>query len=109
MGKYQVKKSTNGQFYWTLKASNGEPLLASETFATKQNCLNGIASSKQSVADSNFQRLTGSGSQPYYFNQRANNYEVLAKSEMYSSEQARENGISAVKREAPTATTEDLT
>lgn len=108
MGKYQIRKTSNGQFRWTLKASNGETLLTSETYVSRQGCLDGVASSKVCVADKNFDKKTSVSGQPY-FNQVANNYQVLGTSEMYSSTSARDNGIDSVKRNAPTATIEDLT
>lgn len=108
MGKYQITRTSNGQFRWVLRASNGDKLLTSETYTTKQNCLNGVASSKVSVSDNNFSKLTSLSGLPY-FNQIANNYQVLGTSEMYSSTTARDNGIDSVKRNAPTATIEDLT
>ncbi len=108
MGKYQIRRTSNGQFRWTLKASNGENLLTSEAYTTKQGCLDGVASSKVCVADKNFYKKTSISGQPY-FNQAANNYQVLGTSEMYSSTAARDNGIDSVKRNAPTATNEDLT
>lgn len=107
MSKYQIKKTINNQYRWVLKATNGETLITSETYTTKQNCLNGIASSKVSVSDKNFERKSSIAGQPY-FNQVANNYQVLGTSEMYSSITARDNGIESVKRNAPTATIEDL-
>lgn len=106
--KYIIRKSINGQYYWVLKARNGETLIKSETYTTKQSCINGINSSKVSIADSNFERKM-SINWKYYFNQRANNYQVLGTSEMYESAQGRDNGIEAVKREAPVAIIEDLT
>lgn len=108
MGKYQIRRTSNGQFRWTLKASNGETLLTSETYTSKQSCLEGIASSKVCVADRNFEKKTSLSGQPY-FNQVANNYQVLGTSEMYSSNFARDNAIESVKRNAPSATIEDLT
>jgi len=107
--KYQIKKSINNQFYWVLYAVNGKIILpSSEQYISKQGCQNGIASSKRSVADSNFKRLTAQNGQ-YYFLQRANNHEPLGRSEMYESSYARDNGIDAVKRDAPIATVEDTT
>jgi uncharacterized protein YegP (UPF0339 family) len=108
MGKYLVKKSSNSQFYWVFNASNGEPIMKSEMYSTKQGCLNGVASSKKSVDDRNFQRMTSVNAK-YYFNQLANNYQVLGTSEMYNSSQGCENGIFVVKREAPSAQIEDQT
>lgn len=108
MGKYLVKRSSNNQFYWVFNASNGEPIMKSEMYTTKQGCLSGVASSKTSIADSNFQKMTSVNAK-YYFNQRSTNYQVLGTSEMYNSGQACENGIAVVKREAPGAIIEDLT
>ena len=107
--KYQIKKSINNQFYWVLWAVNGKIILtSSEQYTTKQNCQLSIASSKKNVADSNFKRLRAQSRQ-YYFLQVASNYEELGKSEMYESAPACENGIAAVKRDAPIAAIEDLT
>lgn len=107
--KYQLNKSKNEQYYWVLFAVNGEIILnSSETYTSKDAALNGIQSSKTNVGDTNFQRLTALNGQPY-FNQIAANWKVIGKSEMYNSVQARDNGIAAVKRDAPGARIEDLT
>ena len=108
MGKYQIKRTSNGQFRWILKATNGEILITSESYVSKQGCLDGVASSKVCIADKNFDKKTSTAGQPY-FNQVANNYQILGTSEMYSSIAARDNGIDSVKRNASTATIEDLT
>lgn len=107
MSKYVIKSTSNGQFHWNLKAGNGEIILTSETYVTKQGCENGIESSKNNIADSNFQKLTATNGQ-YYFNQRSNNYQVIGTSEMYTTASARDNGIASVQRNAPNAIIEDL-
>ena len=45
-GKFILKKSANGQFYFRLQAGNGEPILKSEMYATKASAVNGIESIK---------------------------------------------------------------
>lgn len=45
----------------------------------------------------------------FYFYLRATNGEIIATSETYKSKQGAENGIAAVKREAPGATVIDMT
>ena len=40
--RFEVLKSKNRQFYFILKASNGEPILTSETYKSKQACKEGI-------------------------------------------------------------------
>lgn len=107
--KYRLSKSSNNQYYWVLFAVNGEIILnSSETYVSKEGALNGIQSSKTNVADSNFQKLTASNGQ-LYFNQIATNWKIIGKSEMYNSVQGRDNGIAAVKRNAPLARIEDIT
>ena len=39
---FHINSSTNGQFYFTIKASNGEVLAHSETYTSKQNAINAI-------------------------------------------------------------------
>jgi uncharacterized protein len=107
--KYIIKRSSNLQYYWVLYAVNAEALIKSEMYTAKENCKNGIASSKVCIADSNFKRNNAVNGYQYYFNQVANNGQVLGTSEMYNSTQAMENGIAAVKRDAPIAGIEDLT
>ncbi|WP_457802577.1 YegP family protein, partial [Vibrio cholerae] len=45
-GKYELKKSSNNQFYFVLKATNGQVIATSEMYTTKQNAINGIESVK---------------------------------------------------------------
>lgn len=106
--KYQIKWSSNRQYYWVLRSVNAEVLLTSETYVSKQGCKDGIAASKVCTGDNNFRRYTASNGYQYYFTQIAANGQVLGTSEMYNSVQARENGIAAVKRDAPKAGVEDL-
>jgi uncharacterized protein len=106
--KFQMFKSTtNGQFYYRLRAKNGEIILNGEGYTTKQSCLVGIASVKENAPlDSRYERKDGYMN--YTFNLKAANGEIIGRSENYTTSSARENGISAVKGDAPTAPTEDL-
>lgn len=42
--KYVLKKSSDGQFYFVLKAANGETIATSERYTTKSAATNGIES-----------------------------------------------------------------
>ena len=109
MGKFKVfRSSVNQQFYFRFNASNGEQILSSEMYTTKQNCLNGIAAVKaRAPFDSAYLRLDNFGD--YRFNMISPNYQVIARSsEGYVNKQNRENAIEVVKKEAPTALIEDL-
>lgn len=101
------KSSSNYQYYYNLKAKNGEIILNGEGYTSKQNCLNGIASVKANAPfDSRYERKDGFNN--YTFNLKAANGEIIGRSENYTSSYSRENGIDAVKRDAPNAPIEDL-
>ena len=45
--KFVIKKRTDGQYMFNLVAPNGEIILTSEGYTTKDNCINGISSVKE--------------------------------------------------------------
>ncbi len=49
--KFEINKSKNGQFYFNLKAGNGQTIVTSETYTSKQNCEHGISVTKKDVSD----------------------------------------------------------
>ena len=108
-GKFEVTKSKNGMFLFNLKAGNGQIILTSQMYETLDSATQGIASCKANSAhDERFERAQSSADQPY-FNLKADNGQVIGRSEMYTSVAARENGIVSVKTNAPGADTKDLT
>lgn len=106
--KFQVfKSSVNSQYYYRLRAANGEIILSSEGYTTKQSCFVGIDSVKTNAPfDIRYDRKDAANN--YSFNLKAANGEIIGRSESYTSSAARENGISAVKKDAPGAPVEDL-
>lgn len=105
--KFVINRSKNDQFYFNLHAVNSYKILKSEMYTTKQNCINGIESvKKHALEDRNYERAIASNGQ-YYFNLKASNGQVIGTSEMYTTATSRDNGINAVKRDAPIAETED--
>jgi uncharacterized protein YegP (UPF0339 family) len=106
---YELKPAKNDQFMFNLKAANGEIILTSETYKSKDAALNGIESvKKNSPLDEQYERKTSTSSQPYFV-LKAKNYEVIGRSETYSSEGAMEKGIESVKKNGPVATLNDIT
>ena len=106
-GKFLLKKASDGQFYFQLKAGNGETILTSEMYAAKPSATNGIASVKTNAPiDERYERKTNKSGKPM-FNLKASNAQVIGTSESYSSESARDAGIASVKANAPSATTDD--
>ena len=109
MGKFEIKKRKNGEFQFNLKASNGQVILSSEGYTTRANCLNGIESvKKNSQVEARFEKLEAKNGK-FYFNLKATNGQIIGTSEMYEAVAGRDNGIESVKKNAPDATTEDLT
>lgn len=107
--KFQIYTGQNKQFYFRLRAKNGEIILTSEGYTAKSGCQNGIQSVKENAPnDARYQRKTAANGQ-FYFNLVAANGQVIGTSEMYTSQQGRDNGIEAVKNTAPTAPIEDTT
>ncbi len=107
MAKFQLKKASNGQFFFTLQADNGEKILTSEMYKAKPGALSGIESvKKNALDDARFERKVSKGGKPYFVLKAGNN-EVIGTSEEYSGESARDNGVAAVKSAAPTASTDD--
>lgn len=108
--KFQIFQSdNNNNYYFRLRAKNGEPILGSEGYTSKSGCENGIKSVKTNAPNDDRYEDKTSKNGKYYFVLKAANGEVIGKSEMYNSAASRDNGKAAVKRVAPTAPTEDLT
>ena len=108
-GKFEISKRSNGEYQFNLKAGNGQLILTSEGYGDKNGCANGIESlRKHAQADANFERKTAKDGSPY-FNLKASNGQIIGKSEMYSGDAARDNGIKSVMENAPGASVADAT
>lgn len=108
-GSFEITTTSNDRFVSNLKAGNGEVILTSGTFPTKEEAAAVIASMKSNAPyDGQFERKVGSNDKPYFVLKAADG-RVLGRSEMYSSHSAMENGIKSVMRNAATATIKDLT
>ena len=104
MGKFVKKTAKDGEFYFNLKAGNGETILSSEMYTTKTARDNGIESvRKNAPLDERYEKKKA-GNGRYHFNLKAGNGQVIGSSEMYASAASRDHGIGSVKRNAPDAT-----
>ncbi len=96
--RYEIKTSSDSQFYFNLIAANNEVVLTSERYTAKHNAHTGIESVRVNGSlDARFERRSSQREEPYFV-LRAANHQVIGTSEMYSSPQARDNGIEAVKK-----------
>ncbi len=109
-GCFEITRSgKSGEFYFHLKAGNGEIILRSEGYTKKASAMNGIESvKKNSPLEDRFERKTAKNGE-LFFNLRAKNRQVIGTSETYKAEAGRENGIASVKKNGPGAKINDLT
>lgn len=106
-GWFELKKASNGQFHFVLKAGNGEPVLSSEMYNAKASAENGIASVQKNSGDASRYSLSTASNGKFYFTLRAANNQVIGSSQMYSSEAARSGGIESVKQNGAMQTIRD--
>jgi uncharacterized protein len=77
--KFVLKQSASGQYHFNLKAGNGEVILSSEMYQSKDGAKKGIESvRKNSQNDSMFERKTSKANEPYFVLKAANG-KLLAK------------------------------
>jgi uncharacterized protein YegP (UPF0339 family) len=107
--KFQIFLGADDQFYFRLFAVNGQIILGSEGYTTREGCQNGIDSVKENASlDERFDRKT-TASGGFYFTLTAANHQPIGNSETYTTEAARDNGIESVMKTAPDAGVEDTT
>ena len=120
MGKFALKETATG-FKFTLKATNGQPILESEVYTTKAAAINGIESVKANcvggVEDQTVENyaevkhpkfeLYEDKAGEFRFRLKAKNGEIIGTSEGYKAKASAENGIESVKANAPEAEIEE--
>jgi len=104
MGKFVISKAKNGEFYFNLKADNGQSILTSEMYSSKASCNNGIESVRKNCVDEGKYERKLSTNKKHFFNLKASNGQVIGKSEMYEAATSMENGIASVKKNGTTTT-----
>lgn len=103
-GKFVISRRSNGEFQFCLCASNGQTILASEGYSSRDACMNGIESVRKNAPDpGRFESREASDGRPYFV-LKAANHQIIGQSQMYASVAARDNGIESVRNHAPAAT-----
>lgn len=109
-GKFEIFLGSNTQYYFRLKAPNGEIIGHSEGYTTKQSAENGIVSVRiNSQDDGRYSVWQSTQNSQWYFNLKAGNGEIILASQGYASKQGALTGAGAVKKYAPDAPVFDLT
>ena len=105
MATFQIFQSS-GQYWYHLRADNGEIIQSGEGYTAKASCEDGIQSVKANCQPQSFEPYFNAGQ--YGFNHVAANGEIIGRSEKYTTAQARDHGLQVVLRDAPSARVEDL-
>jgi len=98
--KYEVMaiekfKGKNGQYYFRVKAANGQIVLQSEGYLNQSGVDNGVSFIRGNAKEDSFE-LRKSRSGDSYFVIKARNGRVIGRSEMYKSESGAKRGIESV-------------
>jgi hypothetical protein len=108
-GRFELKKSSDGQFYFNLKAGNGQIILTSELYTSRSAANNGIASVRTNCSfNERFHRHTSKAGQPCFV-LKARNGQIIGTSQMYASSSSCEKGIASVKANGESERVNDLT
>ena len=108
-GTFEIKKAKDGEFFFHLKAGNGQIILASELYTEKSSAENGIASVKKNASDDSRYERKDTKNGHYMFNLKAANNQVIGTSQTYKTAETRDEGIVSVKANAPSAPVHDET
>jgi len=103
MGKFEMKTRDNGDWQFNLKADNGQVILTSQGYNSKDGCVNGIDSVKKNCGDDNSFERKEANNGKVFFNLKAGNGQIIGSSQMYADASGRDNGIESVRKNAPNA------
>jgi len=94
--RFVVSETTDGQYYFVLRAGNGEIVLQSESYTTEPNALNGTFSVANNGTDKGNYEILKSHDGGFYFNLMASNGQVIATSEVYDQQWNAERAVEAI-------------
>lgn len=103
-GWYELSKSSDGQFRFSLNAGNAETILTSELYKSESSATNGIASVQSNCADDSRYEKKEASNGKQFFNLKAANHQTIGTSQMYASAASRDGGIESVKTNGTSTT-----
>jgi uncharacterized protein len=108
-GWFDVNKSKTNDFYFNLKAGNGEVVLTSEMYTSRGSADGGIVSVQANCGDdASYERSTSTDGK-FHFNLKAANHQVVGSSQLYATADSRDHGIASVKSNGKSTTVKDNT
>lgn len=101
-GKFELYAGKSGRWFFRLKASNGQTILSSDGYKTKQGAEKGVASVKNNARSEQIEYRTSKSEQPYFVLKAANG-EIIGTSQMYKRKTGCQKGARSVINNAPNA------
>jgi uncharacterized protein YegP (UPF0339 family) len=108
-GKFEIYKDLHEDYCFRLRADNGKIILTNEGYKVKASVINGIKSVMKNAADLSRYEKKATESDQFIFSLKDVNGQVIGTSESYKTEEARDNGIASVMRDASVAKVDDQT
>jgi len=108
-GKFHLKKASNGEYFFSLLAGNGENVGRSETYKARASAENGIESVQKNASNSDRFEVKEGKDGKFYLSLKASNGQVILAGQGYASEDGAKDGAGAIARAAEGATTVDET
>ena len=109
MAKFTLYTGKSGEFYFNLKAGNGEIIGTSEGYKQKASAENGIESVRKNAPEEGRYELKEAKNGKFHFNLKASNGQVILSSQMYASKAGAQGGMESVMKNAPAAEVNDET
>lgn len=108
-GKFEVYEGKNGEYYFRLKAGNGENILGSEGYKTKSSAMNGVESIRKNCGNDDCYEVREAKNGQHYFIIKAANHQEIGRSQFYKSKSGCMNGIESVKKNGSSDRCDDMT
>ena len=94
--KFVVFKGLDSKHYFHLRAGNGEIVLQSQSYTSKQNAIKGVTSVRTNGGDELNYEVREAQNYQTYFVLKAANGQIIARGETYSSESNAEAAIESI-------------
>lgn len=91
--KFEVFKGLDSKYYFHLRAGNGEIVLQSQSYTSKQNAKKGVSSVRTNGGDEVNYEIREAQNDQTYFVLKAGNGQIIARGETYVSESNAERAI----------------
>lgn len=108
-GKFFLKKSANGHFYFVLVKANGEVILTSQMYASKASALSGIEAVRRNAQRKESFVVRQGADSKYHFIVKALNGEIVGVSESFTAKESVDKVVDSVRAYAPDAALGDDT